>query len=78
MDDFNREGLKFKIDDTSILSDIVVRTLNQNLLPTIFKVGKNKDAVETFTTVEIITERHLLDYLMEHFITYQSLNHQTH
>ena len=29
LDDFNREGLKFKIDDTSILSDIVVRTLNQ-------------------------------------------------
>jgi hypothetical protein len=51
--------------------------MGQNLLPTIFKVGQNKGAVETFTTVEIITEPHLLDYLTEHFITYQSLNHQT-
>jgi len=50
--------------------------MGQNLLPTIFKVGQNKGAVETVTTVEIITEPHLLDYLTERFITYQSLNHQ--
>ena len=29
MDEFNREDLKIKIDDKSIISDIVVRTLNQ-------------------------------------------------
>ena len=55
-----------------------ISIMGQNLLPTIFIVGQNKDAVETFTTVEIITEPHLLDHLMEHLITYQSLNHQTH
>jgi hypothetical protein len=57
-----------------------ISIMGQNLLPTIFKVGQNKGAVETVTTVEIITEPHLLDYLLdyltEHFITYQSLNHQ--
>ena len=57
-----------------------ISIMGQNLLPTIFKVGQNKGAVETVTTVEIITEPHLLDYLLdyltERFITYQSLNHQ--
>ena len=53
-----------------------ISIMGQNLLPTIFKVGQNKGAVETVTTVEIITEPHLLDYLTERFITYQSLNHQ--
>ena len=53
-----------------------ISIVGQNLLPTIFKVGQNKGAIETFKTVEIITEPNLLDYLTEHFITYQSLNHQ--